>query len=82
MTISSLTNLLYIGPKTTQIMLNRHRLEETSKRDFNDENPSEEMKALNRQFGIAHGLSSSLNLFGFVLPSVFVCLWVGEFGFA
>ncbi|KAH9810440.1 hypothetical protein DFH28DRAFT_986008 [Melampsora americana] len=70
MTISSLTNLLYIGPKTTKLMLNRHTLEEKEKKAYNDSNVGDEMKALNKQFGIAHGISS-----------VFVCLWVGEHGF-
>ncbi|EGF99210.1 uncharacterized protein MELLADRAFT_73430 [Melampsora larici-populina 98AG31] len=82
MTISSLTNLLYIGPKTTKIMLNRHALEEEEKKQYNDSNVGDEMKALNKQFGIAHGISSSLNVFGYLVPSVFVCLWVGEHGFS
>ncbi|KAG0140510.1 hypothetical protein CROQUDRAFT_69294 [Cronartium quercuum f. sp. fusiforme G11] len=80
MTISSLTNLIYIGPKTSKIMINRHLLEDKEKIKYDDPRAGQEMKKLNKQFGISHGISSSLNLFGFLIPSVVVCLWVGEFG--
>jgi cysteine synthase len=41
----------------------------TGKRDgkewFEEEGASEEMKALNRKFGVLHGISASLNLTAF-----------------
>ncbi|POW21179.1 hypothetical protein PSHT_02682 [Puccinia striiformis] len=71
MTLSSLINLFYVGPKTTEIMFARHKLEasEGSKSDGKD--TSDNMKSLNKQFSTFHAISSGLNMFGFLVPSIF-----------
>ncbi|KAH9441564.1 hypothetical protein MJO28_008481 [Puccinia striiformis f. sp. tritici] len=80
MTLSSLINLFYVGPKTTEIMFARHKLEasEGSKSDGKD--TSDNMKSLNKQFSTFHAISSGLNMFGFLVPSIFLGLWTGEYG--
>ncbi|PLW50144.1 hypothetical protein PCASD_01775 [Puccinia coronata f. sp. avenae] len=39
MTISSLINLFYVGPKTTEIMLSRHQLEAAEKKSCDEPDP-------------------------------------------
>ncbi|EHS64262.1 uncharacterized protein PGTG_22143 [Puccinia graminis f. sp. tritici CRL 75-36-700-3] len=80
MTISSLVNLCYVGPKTTEIMNARHELEAVEKKSYDDQDASDQMKLLNKQFSKIHGLSSGLNLIGFLVPSIFLGLWTGEYG--
>ncbi|CAE6474136.1 unnamed protein product [Rhizoctonia solani] len=55
-------NLVYLGPKTTETMFKRHKLERAEKVQYSDPSASAEMKALNKQFGALHGVSSLLNL--------------------
>ncbi|CAE6525166.1 unnamed protein product [Rhizoctonia solani] len=55
-------NLVYLGPKTTETMFKRHKLERAEKVQYSDPLASNEMKALNKQFGALHGISSLLNL--------------------
>ncbi|GMI44899.1 hypothetical protein TrCOL_g3162 [Triparma columacea] len=52
----SLSNLLYLEPKSTSIMSQRHRLEDKG------EASSEEYKSLKSEFGKLHGMSSLMNL--------------------
>jgi len=80
MTLSSLANLLYVGPKTTDVMLARHALEAAEKKPSDHPDVSPQMKQLNKQFSSLHALSSGLNVFAFLLPSIFIGLWTGEYG--
>lgn len=59
------SNLLYLGPKTSEIMFQRHKLERAEKKQYNDPTASDDMKALNKQFGALHGISSLINLLSF-----------------
>ncbi|OAV99280.1 hypothetical protein PTTG_07910 [Puccinia triticina 1-1 BBBD Race 1] len=80
MTVSSLVNLFYVGPKTTEIMFARHELEAAENKSYDQEDASDRMKQLNKQFSKLHGISSGLNLIGFLVPSIFLGLWTGEYG--
>lgn len=80
MTLSSLTNLLYVGPKATDTMLARHALEAAENKSSDHPDVSPQMKLLNKKFSSLHALSSGLNLFAFLLPSIFIALWTGEYG--
>jgi hypothetical protein len=80
MTFSSLVNLFYVGPKTTEIMNARHELEAVEKKSYDHQDASDQMKQLNKQFSKMHGISSGLNLIGFLVPSIFLGLWTGEYG--
>ncbi|QRW00387.1 hypothetical protein RhiJN_28405 [Ceratobasidium sp. AG-Ba] len=64
--ISHASNLLYLGPKTSEVMFERHKLERAEKKQYSDPTASAEMKALNKSFGMLHGISSLVNLFSFL----------------
>jgi hypothetical protein len=73
MFVTGLVNLVYIGPKTTQIMRERkHQETRDGKKSYDPGEQSEAMQALNKQFGIAHGMSSLVNMVGGVAT-----LWYG-----
>ena len=73
------SNLFYLGPKTSEIMFQRHRLERAEKKQYSDPTASAEMKALNKQFGALHGISSLINLFSFFCL-VAHGVWIGSRG--
>ncbi|KAL7920531.1 hypothetical protein ACQKWADRAFT_298312 [Trichoderma austrokoningii] len=64
--VSSIVNLFVALPATLQVEQDRY---EQGKRDgkewFEKEGASDEMKALNRKFGVLHGVSATLNLTSF-----------------
>ncbi|KAJ3099607.1 hypothetical protein HDU97_002914 [Phlyctochytrium planicorne] len=66
--ISSALNLFVVGPWSTSIMFERHKLEKAGK---------PVPKEINTRFGILHGVSSLLNLV-VVAASVTNSLWVGQ----
>ena len=67
MFVTGLVNLLYVGPQTTEIMkIRKHQETKDGKKSYDKGPHSKEMKALNRQFGILHGVSSLVNLVGFL----------------
>lgn len=73
MFLTGLANMVYIGPKTTQIMRERkHQETRDGKKSYDAGEQSEAMQALNRQFGILHGTSSLVNMVG-----CFATLWYG-----
>ncbi|KAA1468507.1 hypothetical protein DENSPDRAFT_833820 [Dentipellis sp. KUC8613] len=72
-------NSFVIGPLTSKCMFARHKLEKEEGKAYNDPDVSEEMKALNRQFGRLHGWSSLANLLSFFALG-FHGLWLGNFG--
>ncbi|RXK38803.1 hypothetical protein M231_03979 [Tremella mesenterica] len=64
--IPSLINWIYVGPKATEIMFERHRLERLEGKEYDDPSPSESMNKLNKKFATLHGISSSLNVIAFL----------------
>lgn len=73
MFMTGVANLIYIGPKTTQIMRERkHQETKDGKKSYDAGEHSEAMQALNKKFGIAHGVSSLVNMVGCVAT-----LWYG-----
>lgn len=70
--LTALANLLLVSPKTTQIMIERKQREAKEGKNYWDEGISDELRAMNRKFGIAHGVSSLLNL-----ATLVGCLWHG-----
>jgi hypothetical protein len=61
---TAVVNLVYVGPQTTKVMVERKHQETRDGKKYDDKEKSEAMKALNRQFGVLHGVSSSVNLVG------------------
>ncbi|KAF2125887.1 hypothetical protein P153DRAFT_259968, partial [Dothidotthia symphoricarpi CBS 119687] len=67
MAITGLLNWVYVGPKTTQVMgLRKHQETRDGKKSYDAGPHSKEMQALNKQFGVLHGVSSLVNLVGLV----------------
>jgi hypothetical protein len=65
--ISSLVNMLVVGPQTTKIMRERKVQETRDGKKYFEEGPkSKEMEVLNKRFARAHGISSLLNMGGFL----------------
>ncbi|KAI5119914.1 hypothetical protein M0805_000879 [Coniferiporia weirii] len=72
-------NHFVVGPLTSKIMFQRHRLEKAEGKSYNEEGVSNEMKALNRKFSQMHGWSSLFNLEA-VIALIFHGLWIGHYG--
>lgn len=72
-------NYFVIGPLTSQTMFQRQKLEKEEGKLYNEAGVSADMKALNRRFGMLHGVSSLANL-GAVIALGFHGLWVGNMG--
>ncbi|KAH7418260.1 hypothetical protein BKA64DRAFT_654029 [Cadophora sp. MPI-SDFR-AT-0126] len=71
--VTSLANMALVGPATTKIMRERKHQETRDGKKYYDPAPhSEEMQKLNKAFGSMHGMSSLLNLTGFIAT-----LWYG-----
>lgn len=65
MFVTAAVNLVYLGPKTTEIMRIRKHQETRDGKTAYDKGPhSLEMQTLNRQFSILHSISSVTNLVG------------------
>jgi hypothetical protein len=65
MLVTAIANLVYVGPKTTEIMRIRKHQETKDGKSSYDKGPhSKEMQALNTQFSILHSVSSITNLVG------------------
>lgn len=65
--VTSVINMLVVGPATTKIMLERKVQESRDGKKSYDPAPhSKEMVKLNRMFGRMHGISSLLNMAGFL----------------
>jgi len=60
--VPQVINWLIVGPWTTEVMFERHRLERLEGKEYDEPNPSEAMASMNKKFSIYHGISSSLNL--------------------
>lgn len=65
--VTGVVNLAYVGPQTTEVMkLRKHQETRDGKKSYDAGPHSEEMKALNKRFGMLHGISSLVNLVGFL----------------
>ncbi|KAK0711093.1 hypothetical protein B0H67DRAFT_274073 [Lasiosphaeris hirsuta] len=65
--LTALANLAVVGPATTKCMHQRKLQEKKDGKKSYDAPPrSQEMAALNKQFGMLHGVSSLLNLVSFI----------------
>ncbi|KAK1915905.1 hypothetical protein CFE70_002321 [Pyrenophora teres f. teres 0-1] len=65
MFVTALVNLVYVGPRTTEVMgLRKHQETRDGKKSYDAGPHSKEMQALNKQFGILHGVSTLINLAG------------------
>lgn len=59
---ASTINLFIVGPKTTQVMKQRKIQETKDGKKKDDEEQSDEMKALNKRFEFLHGASAMLGI--------------------
>lgn len=57
---TSLLNLLVVTPLASKIMFKRHRLEREEKKSYTDPDASDELRAISKQFGLVHSVSSIL----------------------
>ncbi|KAH7070696.1 hypothetical protein BKA63DRAFT_476162 [Paraphoma chrysanthemicola] len=65
MLVTAVLNLVYVGPKTTEIMqVRKHQETRDGKKSWDAGPHSPEMQALNKQFAILHSVSSIVNLIG------------------
>ena len=65
--VTSAINLVAVGPATTRLMRERkHQETRDGKKSYDAPPHSEEMEKLNKQFAWMHGVSSLLNMVGFV----------------
>jgi len=72
-------NYFVILPVTSKTSSQRFRLEKEEGKASNEPGVSAEMKALNRRFGMLHGISSLANLVA-VIALGFHGLWIGHVG--
>ena len=69
MLVTSLVNLIYFSPKNTSIKREKKQQETRDGKKSYDIGPqSEIMQALNKMFGVWHGVSSLVNMIG--IPAI------------
>ncbi|KAL0950769.1 hypothetical protein HGRIS_007536 [Hohenbuehelia grisea] len=73
------SNRFVVGPLTSKTMFQRQRLEKEEGKLYNEPGVSDAMKALNRRFGMLHGISSLANLFA-IIALGFHGLWIAHAG--
>jgi hypothetical protein len=67
MLLTGVINMAYVGPQTTEVMrLRKHQETRDGKKSYDAGPHSDEMKKLNKRFGVLHGISSLVNLVGFL----------------
>ncbi|KAF1967143.1 hypothetical protein BU23DRAFT_559584 [Bimuria novae-zelandiae CBS 107.79] len=67
MFVTGLVNWAYVGPQTTEIMkVRKHQETKDGKKSYDKGPHSREMEELNRRFAVLHGVSSLVNLVGFL----------------
>lgn len=65
MFVTAAANLVYVGPQTTRVMVERKHQETRDGKAAYDKGPhSEAMERLNWQFSVLHSVSSVTNLVG------------------
>ena len=68
MTICGMINWLFVGPMTTKTMRLRKWQETKDGKKYYDQGPhSDDMKKLNKEFAVLHGISSLVNLVEIIL---------------
>jgi len=72
-------NYFVVGPLTSKTMFQRQKLEKEEGKVYSDPEASADMRALNRRFGMLHGISSLANL-GAVIALGFHGVWIGNAG--
>jgi len=72
-------NWLWIGPATGKLIVERQKQERAEGKPSHDPHVSQQMKAMNKRFGILHGLSSLFNLL-VVIALIFHGLWITNGG--
>ncbi|KAJ7102291.1 hypothetical protein B0H15DRAFT_814008 [Mycena belliarum] len=77
--LSQASNYFIVGPLTSKTMFERMKLEKDEGKTYSESGVSDKMKALNRRFGMLHGVSSLANL-GAVIALGFHGLWIGNTG--
>jgi len=77
--VSHAFNYFIVGPLTSKTMFQRHKLEKEEGKAYNEFGVSEEMKSLNKKFGMLHGISSLANMGSFIALG-FHGLWIGNRG--
>jgi len=77
--LSQSLNYFVVGPLTSKIMFQRHKLEKEEGKIYNEPGVSAAMKALNAKFGSLHGISSLANM-GAIIALGFHGLWIGNSG--
>ncbi|CAF1184926.1 unnamed protein product [Adineta ricciae] len=60
--VGGLVNWIVFGPWTVKLMNKRFELEREEGKKYNEDGVSDQMKELNKQFGIAHGSSVIINM--------------------
>ncbi|KAH9937411.1 uncharacterized protein B0H18DRAFT_1081605 [Fomitopsis serialis] len=70
-------NYFVVGPLTSKVLFERHKLEKSEGKSYNEQGVSTDMKTLNRRFGMAHGISSLCNLLA-VISLIFHGLWIAN----
>ncbi|KAK7203050.1 hypothetical protein BZA70DRAFT_283740 [Myxozyma melibiosi] len=60
--VTALVNLISVGPQTVKLMNERKAQETKEGKKYYDAEVSDEMKALNKKFGMIHGISTLVNL--------------------
>ncbi|KAF2834508.1 hypothetical protein M501DRAFT_1001145 [Patellaria atrata CBS 101060] len=66
MTVSAAVNLVVVGPATTEVRRERVHLETKEGRKHEQTPRSAEMEKITKRFGMLHGVSTLLNLWGLV----------------
>jgi len=79
MTLTGALNAFLIGPATTKVMKIRHKLERDEGKKYTDTDISDDMKALNKRFGMLHGISSLVNIV-FVIAAMMDNAYIAAFG--
>ncbi|KAM0752018.1 hypothetical protein T439DRAFT_324110 [Meredithblackwellia eburnea MCA 4105] len=79
MTAGSLANLLVVGPLVGKLIEQRKALVGNDETCPGQPGESVESREVTKKFGIAHGVSSLLNL-GVVVAGIVHTAWVGQFG--
>jgi hypothetical protein len=77
--VSQALNYFVVGPLTSKTMFQRQKLEKKEGKVYSDPGVSADIRALNRRFGLLHGISSLANL-GAVIALGFHGLWIGNAG--
>ncbi|OZJ02964.1 hypothetical protein BZG36_04514 [Bifiguratus adelaidae] len=74
-------NWAYVGPLTTKVIFDRHKIENKTGQDAYQTRPEKlkpDLKQLNMEFARLHGMSSALNL-AIVGSLTYHALWLGRY---